>query len=133
MIIRALTEHNNHLRIHIRCKLILKTFLKAQTCNFIKKGLQYSCFLVKFAKFVRTPILKNICEQLLLSNAILMWPSLQYFVLIIHKVFNVLLKIPSEEPQASPDVENVKYVFLFLEMYFLLCRWHYHFGEFEKV
>ena len=25
------------------------------------------CFHVKFAKFLRTPILKNICERLLLS------------------------------------------------------------------
>ena len=30
--------------------------------NFIKKRLQYRCFPVKFAKFLRTPISKNICE-----------------------------------------------------------------------
>ena len=31
-----------------------------------KKRFQHRCFLKKFAKFLRTPILKNICERLLL-------------------------------------------------------------------
>ena len=35
-------------------------------CNFIKR-LYHRCFLVKFAKFLRMPILKNICERLLLN------------------------------------------------------------------
>ena len=34
--------------------------------NFIKKRLQHRSFPVKFAKFLRTPILKSICERLLL-------------------------------------------------------------------
>ena len=33
--------------------------------NIIKKRLQHRCFPVKFAKFLRTPILKNIYERLL--------------------------------------------------------------------
>ena len=37
-----------------------------QSCNFIKKRLQHRCFPIKFAKFLRTPILKNICERLFL-------------------------------------------------------------------
>ena len=37
-----------------------------KACNFIKKRLQHRCFPVKFAKFLRTPILKNFCERLLL-------------------------------------------------------------------
>ena len=37
-----------------------------QACNFIKKRLQHGCFPVKFAKFLRAPILKNIYERLLL-------------------------------------------------------------------
>ena len=37
-----------------------------KACNFIKKRLQHSYFLVNIAKFFKTPILKNICEQLLL-------------------------------------------------------------------
>ena len=41
-------------------------FCITQTCNFIKKRLQYRCFPVKLAKYLRTPILKNIYERLLL-------------------------------------------------------------------
>ena len=37
-----------------------------QACNFMKKRLQHSCFPVNTAKFLKTPILKNICERLLL-------------------------------------------------------------------
>ena len=35
--------------------------------KFIKKRLQHRCFPVNFAKFLRTPILRNICERLLLD------------------------------------------------------------------
>ena len=35
-------------------------------CNSIKKRLKHRYFLVNIAKFLRTPILKNICEQLVL-------------------------------------------------------------------
>ena len=46
------------------CFLIkLQTF---KLCNFIKKRLQHKCFPVKFAKSIRTLILKNICKRLLL-------------------------------------------------------------------
>ena len=37
-----------------------------RACNFVKKKLQHRCFRVKFAKFLRVPILKKICERLLL-------------------------------------------------------------------
>ena len=36
-----------------------------KACNFIEKRLQHKCFPVKFAKFLKTTILKNICERLL--------------------------------------------------------------------
>ena len=39
-----------------------------QTCNFIKKRLQHRCFPMKLAKFLRTPILKNICKRLFLQK-----------------------------------------------------------------
>ena len=39
---------------------------EAWACNFIKKRLQHFCFPVKFPNFLRTSILKNICERLLL-------------------------------------------------------------------
>ena len=34
--------------------------IKMQACNFIKRRLQHGCFPVNIAKFLRTPILKNI-------------------------------------------------------------------------
>ena len=34
-----------------------------QACNFIKKRLQHRCFPVHIVKFLRTSILKNICEM----------------------------------------------------------------------
>ena len=40
--------------------------LQVWACIFIKKRLQHWCFPVNFAKFLRTCILKNICERLLL-------------------------------------------------------------------
>ena len=38
-----------------------------KACDFIKKRLQHTCFRVRFGKFLWTPILKNICERLLLK------------------------------------------------------------------
>ena len=38
-----------------------------QACNFIKKRLQRRCFLVNIVKFLKTPILKNTWERLLLD------------------------------------------------------------------
>ena len=35
-----------------------------QSCDFIKKGLQHRWCSVNIAKFLRTPVLKNICERL---------------------------------------------------------------------
>ena len=36
------------------------------TYNFVKKRLQHRCFPVKFEKFLRTPILKNVWNMLFL-------------------------------------------------------------------
>ena len=38
-----------------------------KACNNIKKKLKHSYTPVKFAKFLRTSILRNICERLLLA------------------------------------------------------------------
>ena len=46
-----------------------------EACNFIKKRLQHRSFPLKFAKFLRTSISKNICERLFLI-------LLVYYVLI---------------------------------------------------
>ena len=49
-------------------KSVLKFFLKKvaglKAFNFIKRRFQRMCFPVNIAKFLRTPILKNICERL---------------------------------------------------------------------
>ena len=42
--------------------------LDAKAYNTIEKRLQHWCFPVRFAKFLGTPILKNICERLLLMK-----------------------------------------------------------------
>ena len=36
----------------------------SQSWNFIKKWLQHRCFPVNIAKFLRTPVVKNICERM---------------------------------------------------------------------
>ena len=41
--------------------------LQKKASNFIKKKLQHNCFPVNVAKFLRTPIIKDICKQLLLK------------------------------------------------------------------
>ena len=49
------------------CSSLFKKVADLKPCNFIKKKLQHRCFSVNIAEFLRTPILKNICERLLLS------------------------------------------------------------------
>ena len=39
-----------------------------KACKFTKKRLQHKRFPVKFTKFLRTPILKKICEELPMSE-----------------------------------------------------------------
>ena len=41
--------------------------------DFNQKILQQRCFPVKFAKFLRKPILKNICERLLMFCLVLLF------------------------------------------------------------
>ena len=38
--------------------------IEIKPCNFILEKLQHKCFPVKFEKFLRMPILKNICKRL---------------------------------------------------------------------
>ena len=52
--------------------------LSLQGCNFIKKCPQHSCVPVEFEKFLRTPVLKNICERLLLKP-VQVSPGLHFF------------------------------------------------------
>ena len=52
---------------HLLFESLFKKVADLKPCNFIKKKLQHRCFSVNIAEFLRTPILKNICERLLLS------------------------------------------------------------------
>ena len=45
-------------------RLFLIKNLDLQSWNFIKNRLQHSCFPVNIVKYLRTPVLKNICERL---------------------------------------------------------------------
>ena len=69
---------SSHRRCYIK-KLFLKisqysqgntcagiSFVGLRACNFIKNRLQHRFFPVNIANFLRIPILKNICERLLL-------------------------------------------------------------------
>ena len=51
---------------HLHWSLFFKKVAVLQPCNIAKKILQHRCFPVGIAKFLRTPILKNICKRLFL-------------------------------------------------------------------
>ena len=66
------------------------------TCNFIKKKLQHRCFPVKFAKILRTSILKNICEELLLIMLLcLVCFEQNPFLHFDYRLFSDLINTPS--------------------------------------
>ena len=48
--------------------------------SLFKKRLQRSCFPVEFAKFLRTPILKNISKQLLENAHDVKWMLINSFM-----------------------------------------------------
>ena len=50
---------------HLGRSLFFNKVAGLKACNFMKKRLQHRCFPVKFAKFLRTHILSNINERLL--------------------------------------------------------------------
>ena len=49
---------------HLRWSLFLNKNVGLQSWNFIKKRLQHRFFPVNIAKFLRKPVLENICERL---------------------------------------------------------------------
>ena len=49
-------------------KSLLNKAAGLQSCRFIKKRLQRKCFFVNITKLLRTRILKNVCERLLLHH-----------------------------------------------------------------
>ena len=81
-------------KFHWKTVALLCLFHKVarlQACNVIKKRLLHNCFPVKFEKFLRTPILKNIGERLLLCInyfiIYLFYSSLQYTFFIFTNNF----------------------------------------------
>ena len=77
MLLLLISTRSSHQRCSLR-KGIIITFRKfhrktpgTEGCNFIKKRPNRRCSPVKFAKFLRTVVLKNICGWLLLSHWIL--------------------------------------------------------------
>ena len=82
LVFRPATLWKRYRSSHQRCSLkraVLKNFaintgkhlfvkvIGLKACNFIKKRVPYGCFSVNIVKFLRTPTLKNTCEQLLLK------------------------------------------------------------------
>ena len=61
-----------------------------KTCNFLKKRLQYRCFPVNIAKFLRTLILMKICEQLLLQFLLLTVNISSYGLVSAHNSIGLL-------------------------------------------
>ena len=65
------SQENTCVRVPFLIKLQASPFFNNAigllACSFIKKKLQHRCFPVSVAKILRTPILKNICERLLLN------------------------------------------------------------------
>ena len=55
-----------------------------KTCNFFKKRLQYRCFPVKFAKFLRTPFSTEHLQWLLLK--------LNMFMILLQMPFYYILE-----------------------------------------
>ena len=49
---------------HLCWGLLFNKVAGHQDCNFIKKRLQHRYFLANIRKFIRRPILKNICKKL---------------------------------------------------------------------
>ena len=61
----------NFLNIHRKTPVsepLSNKFAGLQACNLIEKRLQHRCFPVDIEDFLRTPIMRNICEQFLLQS-----------------------------------------------------------------
>ena len=66
--------------------------IQLQASNFTKKRLQQRSFSVNFAKFLRTPILKNICERLLLLTERIISHSSKHHLSKLNNSFYFFLK-----------------------------------------
>ena len=60
---------------HLCWNLFFNKNAGLQGPSFIKKRLEHRCFFANIEKFLRTPILKNICERLLLRVSLELFPT----------------------------------------------------------
>ena len=79
-----------------------------QTCNFIKERLQRRCFPVKFVKFLRTPILKNIWERLLLEKS----ESSIEFYRGLHKMLREIKTLSLLAPLSLGRIKEIYLIYL---------------------
>ena len=66
------------------CSSLFLIKLQVSACNFIKERLQHRFFPMKFKKILRTSILKNICQRLLLTklnHKVFLWISWRHYFL----------------------------------------------------
>ena len=101
----VLKNFGNFTRKHL-CWSLFNKVAVLQAFNFIKKRLQHRCFPMKFRKSLRTPILKNIYERLLLPCY---YTRLQYT--ICH------LRVPLLVTPVMTQVLFFPYLFIFDENY----------------
>ena len=86
-------------RIHRKAPALESVFNKVaglKACNFIQKRLQHKCFPVNIAKVLKTPILKNICKQLLLTCGVLYEKQQVCFCFLFFSLTLNILHQPSE-------------------------------------
>ena len=114
---------------------LFNKYAGVEVCDSIKKGLQLSCFSLNFGKFLRTPILKNICERVLsrvlkTTSCLFLYPletskneSFTYFQWVYKKIYGaewvdtplykskaIFVCVSVEQPLISneKDVKNLK-------------------------
>ena len=75
-----------------------------RTATLIKRDCQDRCFLVNITKFLRTPILKNICERLLLFGG-----ELEPFSMNMSMYFHRKNSFLFEQPDIKIYWEKMKY------------------------
>ena len=119
-------------------KSLFNKVTSLHSCNFIKKRLQQRCFRVNIAKFLRKPILKNICGRLLLFSEIQTINNVMYtivknfnFNFRIHKIFTYLLSFT--------NFSSTEFVFVFASLshtkhfYCFILQWPKQIKVFQSL
>ena len=100
---------------HLRWSLFLNKNAGLQSWNFIKKRLQHRFFPVNIAKFLRTPVLENICERLF--ERFPTWAS------------NITRNMGIEEDIFSKTkTKNIQNLAIWKKLTFSWCFWSFRFS-----